>query len=263
MPVQSCGRRGIRSRPRRVSSRRHRRSRIRVRGRGLGRRDVGGLLWYRPRAATSGGPLNAHEALDDLKQISVQMSPRCDRRTAGTVDGGHAGDAQPASGAPGAAGRASCGMRPSRRARPRSRRARAARGRDAGRQRLLLRDADRTIVATTRWIRRRTRVLRPEAVPAHLAQKNCSESAASARPTEAPAEGFRWRGVGSGPQLTLAVGSAAGSVILRRHRQRHTNRVDLYFDDGSMLSLSDERARGRRASCRSPTRCSRWPAPAG
>ena len=37
-----------------VSSRRHRRSRIRVRERGLRRGDVGGLLWYRPRAATSG-----------------------------------------------------------------------------------------------------------------------------------------------------------------------------------------------------------------
>jgi hypothetical protein len=39
--------------------------------------------------------------------------------------------------------------------------------------------------------------------------------------------------------LAVAVGSGAGSVLLRRHRQRHTNRVDLYFDDGSMLSLSE------------------------
>jgi predicted regulator of Ras-like GTPase activity (Roadblock/LC7/MglB family) len=31
-------------------------------------------VWYRPRAATSGGKLNAHEALDDLKQISVQVT---------------------------------------------------------------------------------------------------------------------------------------------------------------------------------------------
>ena len=38
--------------------------------------------------------------------------------------------------------------------------------------------------------------------------------------------------------LAVAVGSGAGSVLLRRHRQRHTNRIDLYFDDGSMLSLA-------------------------
>ena len=38
--------------------------------------------------------------------------------------------------------------------------------------------------------------------------------------------------------VTLAVGSAAGSVILRNRRGRHSKRVDLYFDDGSMLSLS-------------------------
>lgn len=39
--------------------------------------------------------------------------------------------------------------------------------------------------------------------------------------------------------LTLAVGSAAGSVVLRRRRVRGAPRVDLYFDDGSMLSLSE------------------------
>jgi hypothetical protein len=39
--------------------------------------------------------------------------------------------------------------------------------------------------------------------------------------------------------VTLAVGSAAGSVILRKRRGRNSKRADLYFDDGSMLSLSE------------------------
>jgi len=38
--------------------------------------------------------------------------------------------------------------------------------------------------------------------------------------------------------VTLAVGSAAGSVILRKRRGRHSRRADIYFDDGSMLSLA-------------------------
>ena len=37
--------------------------------------------------------------------------------------------------------------------------------------------------------------------------------------------------------VTLAVGSAAGSVILRK-RARNASRADLYFEDGSMLSLA-------------------------
>jgi len=39
--------------------------------------------------------------------------------------------------------------------------------------------------------------------------------------------------------LSLAVGSAVGSVVVRRRRARGTPRVDLYFDDGSMLSLAE------------------------
>ena len=39
--------------------------------------------------------------------------------------------------------------------------------------------------------------------------------------------------------VTLALGSAAGSVfIFKRKRDRNASRADLYFEDGSMLSLS-------------------------
>ena len=38
---------------------------------------------------------------------------------------------------------------------------------------------------------------------------------------------------------TLALGSAAGSaLIFKRKRERNASRADLYFEDGSMLSLS-------------------------
>jgi hypothetical protein len=37
---------------------------------------------------------------------------------------------------------------------------------------------------------------------------------------------------------TLALGSAAGSVLIfKRKRERNASRADLYFEDGSMLSL--------------------------
>jgi hypothetical protein len=39
--------------------------------------------------------------------------------------------------------------------------------------------------------------------------------------------------------LSLAVGSAAGAVLLRRRHAHRASRVDLYFDDGSMLSLAE------------------------
>jgi hypothetical protein len=38
----------------------------------------------------------------------------------------------------------------------------------------------------------------------------------------------------------LAAGSVVGTVVLRRRRGRGRPRVDLYFDDGSMLSLGDD-----------------------
>ena len=39
--------------------------------------------------------------------------------------------------------------------------------------------------------------------------------------------------------VTLALGSAAGSVfIFKRKRDRNASRADLYFEDGSMLSLA-------------------------
>jgi hypothetical protein len=38
--------------------------------------------------------------------------------------------------------------------------------------------------------------------------------------------------------LALAAGSVAGTVIFR-NRARRRERVDVYFEDGSMISLSD------------------------
>jgi hypothetical protein len=38
----------------------------------------------------------------------------------------------------------------------------------------------------------------------------------------------------------LAACSVIGTVVLRRRRGRGRTRVDLYFDDGSMLSLGED-----------------------
>ncbi len=40
--------------------------------------------------------------------------------------------------------------------------------------------------------------------------------------------------------IALATGSVIGTVAMRRRRARTRTRADLYFDDGSMLSLSDD-----------------------
>ncbi len=39
--------------------------------------------------------------------------------------------------------------------------------------------------------------------------------------------------------LLLGAGSLAGSVLLRRRAARRRERVDLYFEDGSMVSLTE------------------------
>jgi hypothetical protein len=39
--------------------------------------------------------------------------------------------------------------------------------------------------------------------------------------------------------VLLAAGSLAGSLLVRRRAARRRERVDLYAEDGSMLSLSD------------------------
>jgi hypothetical protein len=39
--------------------------------------------------------------------------------------------------------------------------------------------------------------------------------------------------------MLLAAGSLAGSVLVRRRAARKRERVDLYAEDGSMLSLAD------------------------
>ena len=38
--------------------------------------------------------------------------------------------------------------------------------------------------------------------------------------------------------LALAAGSIVGGVLYRRRTARRRERIDLYYDDGSMLSLS-------------------------
>jgi hypothetical protein len=39
--------------------------------------------------------------------------------------------------------------------------------------------------------------------------------------------------------VLLAAGSLAGSILVRRRAARKRERVDLYAEDGSMLSLAD------------------------
>ena len=46
--------------------------------------------------------------------------------------------------------------------------------------------------------------------------------------------------------LLLATGSVLGTLLYRRRTARLRTRVDLYFADGSMLSLSDGSADGAR-----------------
>ena len=43
--------------------------------------------------------------------------------------------------------------------------------------------------------------------------------------------------------IAVATGSVLGTVLVRRRRRLHQTRVDLYFGDGSMLSLAGRRAR--------------------
>jgi hypothetical protein len=38
--------------------------------------------------------------------------------------------------------------------------------------------------------------------------------------------------------LGAAVGSAAGVVLLRRHTARRRERIELYFEDGSLVALT-------------------------
>jgi hypothetical protein len=39
--------------------------------------------------------------------------------------------------------------------------------------------------------------------------------------------------------VLLAAGSVAGTIFFRRHAARRRERVDLYFEDGSMVSLTE------------------------
>ena len=40
--------------------------------------------------------------------------------------------------------------------------------------------------------------------------------------------------------LVLATGSVVGTVLMRRRQRLNQTRVDLYFDNGSMVSLADD-----------------------
>jgi len=40
--------------------------------------------------------------------------------------------------------------------------------------------------------------------------------------------------------ISVATASVLGTVLVRRRRRMHQTRVDLYFGDGSMLSLPDD-----------------------
>jgi hypothetical protein len=40
--------------------------------------------------------------------------------------------------------------------------------------------------------------------------------------------------------ISVAAASVLGTVLVRRRRRMHQTRVDLYFGDGSMLSLADD-----------------------
>jgi hypothetical protein len=46
--------------------------------------------------------------------------------------------------------------------------------------------------------------------------------------------------------ILLAAGSVAGSVLWRRRAARRRERVDLYFEDGSMVSLVEGSAAAQR-----------------
>ena len=46
--------------------------------------------------------------------------------------------------------------------------------------------------------------------------------------------------------LLLGAGSVAGSLLYRRRAARRREHVDLYFDDGSMVSLTEGHADAER-----------------
>jgi hypothetical protein len=46
--------------------------------------------------------------------------------------------------------------------------------------------------------------------------------------------------------VLLAAGSLAGSLLVRRRAARRRERVDLYAEDGTMLSLADGTPEGAR-----------------
>jgi len=182
--------------------------------------------------------LNAHEALDDLKQISVQVTAAAIGGPGGALEAATMADA-------------TAGERLVRLGAELWEAAEQAR-RDLGRDELsqvevatpdgsvfVLRDAERTIVATTTV----DPIVGSCSTTCGRACARSRRARVSSRPRATPPRTGRWRVSMARRRLltavTLAVGSAAGSVILRKRRGRNSRRADLYFDDGSMLSLSE------------------------
>jgi hypothetical protein len=58
---------------------------------------------------------------------------------------------------------------------------------------------------------------------------------------------------GAAAGLLLGVGSLVGSVLYRRRAARHRERVDIYADDGSMVSITNGRPPASEAAVASET----------
>ena len=198
--------------------------------------------------------MDAHEALADLKQISVQIEAAVIADHGGAVQACSPDDASDGRAARAARARALGGGR-----RPRAATSVATRSR---RSRSRRRKAACSWCATPRTCCSRPRRPIPTVGLVFYDLKSALHAldgrpAAAARSRRVVRQadagasgGRRWRGVSAvSAQSTLAVGSAAGSVlILKRKRGRNASRADLYFDDGSMLSLGAGRAGGRAAA---------------
>ena len=96
----------------------------------------------------------------------------------------------------------------------------------------------------------RARLLRPEALP----RASIDEPTAATRRAARRRLAGRTKAtlcVSRSPASLLAAGSLAGSVLYRRRSARRLERVDLYADDGSMVSLADGSPEAERAARRS------------
>ena len=97
---------------------------------------------------------------------------------------------------------------------------------------------------------RRPRLLRPEELPARRwAERTPKPKRAAAK--RAPRKKTDAARVGSDRRRRVAAGSLAGAVLLRRRAARRRERVDLYFEDGSLrLAHAGLARRGAPAASR-------------